>query len=185
MGSVFAARITRARQRVPHACSSIGKSSSNTDAMEEMHSFFCPGPFGFCDKNAPAWECWRENIPRKTRGYWVSTLKEGMCTASSPPGSCSWRVERTTTVDEKCLRNSIMSTVEASAPGCFTGCGPRNETSTCWIDCFFDAILGREARTSNLLPLGGVALDDLQKAWEKAFAPTWEGGCPVISMADT
>lgn len=146
--------------------------------------FFCPGPFGFCDKDAPAWECWRENIPRKTKGYWVSTLRQGMCNATSMPGSCSWQVQKTTTVNETCLRNSIMSTVEAASPGCFTGCGLRNVTSPCWIDCFFDTILGRSARTSNLLPLGGLSLDALQHAWDKAFAPTSQGGCPVLPAPD-
>lgn len=146
--------------------------------------FFCPGPFGFCDKDAPAWECWRENIPRKTKGYWVSTLKQGMCSSGSTPGSCSWKVLQTTTVNETCLRNSIMATVEAAAPGCFTGCGPRNVTSSCWIGCFFDTILGPEARTSNMLPLGGISLDAVQGAWEKAFAQTQEGGCPRLPVAD-
>merc|ERR1712187_304719 len=145
--------------------------------------FFCPGPFGFCDKDAPAWECWRENIPRKTHGYWVSTLKQGMCTDTSPPGSCSWKVLRTTTVNETCLRNSIMSTVEAASPGCFTECGVRNTTSPCWIGCFFTTFLGPEARSSNQLPLGGIALDSLQHAWEKAFEPIESGGCPVLPIS--
>lgn len=146
--------------------------------------FFCPSPFGFCDKTGPAWECWRENIPRKTRGYWVSTLREGMCTDSSPPGSCSWKVKETKTVNETCLRNSIMATAEASSPGCFTECGPRNTSSTCWIGCFFDTLLGTSARTSNMLPLGGISLDAITQAWEKAFAPTWKGGCPLVPGAD-
>ena len=120
------------------------------------------------------WGCWAENIPRKTGGFWYSTLKEGE--------GKSWKVQSLRTVNETCLKSSIISSVEKhSTDGCFSDCGPtRNITSACWISCFFDTLLGPNAKKSTQLPLGGMAVVDIEKSWTDAFLPESQGGCPQI-----
>lgn len=79
---------------------------------------------------------------------------------------------------EQCLKANLMSTVEAAGPDCFANCGPRNATSDCWIGCFFDTLLGTEARHSN--NYSGMPLQDVVDGWTKAFLDEEEGGCPKL-----
>merc|ERR1712187_134487 len=94
--------------------------------VEEDLWNFCPNEWTHCDAESPEWSCWAMNIPRKTGGNWYSTLQQGMCTPTSSIGACSWKVWSTQTIDEKCLKNQIMTRVEAASPGCFGSCGPRD-----------------------------------------------------------
>lgn len=147
---------------------------------------FCPNDFELCTARtaatAPEWACWDANIPRKTGGFWYSTLKEGMCNSSSKV--CGWKPKSTKTIHADCLKDKLMSAVEAYDRPCFETCGPRNVTSSCWISCFFDTILGPDARHSISKPLGGMPLADIEHAWKSAFSSEKEGGCTVIDMPD-
>ena len=105
-----------------------------------------------------------------------------MCASNSTVGSCGWQALSTRTVKEACLRDRLVSAVEAENRSCFEACGPRNETSSCWVDCFFDTVLGPEARKSNTKPVGGMSLEKLQQSWENAFETEKQGGCPVVDM---
>jgi len=146
---------------------------------------FCPSKWPHCSATSSEWVCWSENIPRKTGGYWYSTLKEGLCNKSSTTGSCSWKVESTRTVKDKCLKEKLVTRVESASPGCFGPCGPRNTTSSCWIGCFFDALLGPEARHSDSAPLSGMPVAEIEKAWTDAFLPEEQGGCPVQDIPES
>ncbi|CAE8593642.1 unnamed protein product [Polarella glacialis] len=141
---------------------------------------FCPNPFGggWCSARSQPYECWRENIPRKTGGLWYSQMREGMCNSSSPVGSCGWKVLSTSTVHERCLKNSIVREVEETSPDCFQTCGPRNETSSCWISCFFDTVLGPSARNSTVVQ--GMPMDRVVESWKRAFHPVIRGGCQQL-----
>jgi hypothetical protein len=154
--------------------------------MDKDIESYCPNDFQLCTAKtaatAPEWACWDANIPRKTGGFWYSTLKEGMCNKSS--SSCGWEAKSTQTVHADCLKDKLMSAVEAQGKPCFTSCGHRNVTSTCWISCFFDTVLGPDARHSVSKPLGGMPLADIKHAWTSAFSPEQEGGCKVVDMPD-
>mmetsp|Transcript_114977 Transcript_114977/g.365337 ORF Transcript_114977/g.365337 Transcript_114977/m.365337 type:complete len:363 (-) Transcript_114977:335-1423(-) len=132
----------------------------------------------FCSADSEDWKCWRSNIPRKTGGFWYSTLKEGHCEANSVTGSCGWKIRSTTSVRNTCLRDRLMTTVEGAAQDCFGTCGPRNSTSPCWIGCFFDTVLGPKARNST--EVAGLPTDTLVSAFTRSFASQAQGGCPII-----
>eukprot|EP01065_Artemidia_motanka_P000736 TRINITY_DN1033_c0_g1_i1.p1 TRINITY_DN1033_c0_g1~~TRINITY_DN1033_c0_g1_i1.p1 ORF type:complete len:343 (+),score=108.21 TRINITY_DN1033_c0_g1_i1:69-1097(+) len=127
-----------------------------------------------CTSTSPDWECWRSNLPRKTGGWWYSTLAEGQCNATSK--TCGWEVASTQTVNATCHRENMIETVEAADRGCFQGCGvPRNTSSPCWINCFFDTVLGPDARNTTAKPIGGMPLDDIVSGWKRSF-----NVCPTI-----
>lgn len=149
----------------------------NQSCGEEDFYRYCPSPWNNCNPELPPvvpWGCWASNIPRKTGGYWYSTLKEGE--------GRSWEVQSLKTINETCLKKTIVASVEKhDTKDCFKGCGPqRNESSSCWIGCFFDTILGPTAKQSTELPLGGMSVADIEKSWSKAFVPEAQGGCPEI-----
>jgi hypothetical protein len=142
---------------------------------------FCPSDYYTpCTPEAEDWVCWDANLARKTNGNWFSTLKEGLCD-SGLDVSCGWEVLSVNAVEETCVRDKLMTHVEEAAPSCFQNCGPRNQTSSCWIGCFFDTLLGQEARNSSRHPLGGMSVEDIQRGFlHGAFLPVSEGGCPVL-----
>lgn len=142
---------------------------------------FCPSDYYTpCTPEAEDWVCWDENVARKTNGNWFSTRKEGLC-LSGLDDSCGWEVLSVNAVEETCVRDKLMTHVEEAAPSCFQDCGPRNQTSSCWIGCFFDTLMGPEARNSSRLPLGGMAIEDIQRGFlQSAFLPESEGGCAVV-----
>lgn len=87
------------------------------------------------------------------------------------------------TVKEQCLKGHLIRSVEqADQTGCFTACGPRNTTDACWIGCFFDTLLGKDARKSTALPLGGMSVADVERGWADAFLPEAQGGCAAQLM---
>merc|ERR1712224_698476 len=104
----------------------------------------------------------------------------GYCGSNSEAGTCGWRAISLRTVRNSCLKDKIMTAVEDTSPNCFNGCGPRNSTSSCYIGCFMDAILGPQARKSSTVALSGMPLADIVKAWDSAFSAESEGGCPTV-----
>jgi len=158
----------------------LGRKCQDVDAFD-----FCPSYWEACNgfHSGPPWACWLSNIPRKTGGWWFSTLKQGHCHKKSAPDSCSWKSLARKTIKERCLSNVLVSTVEAhDKSGCFQKCGPRNETSSCWISCFFDTLLGKNARYSVKKPLGGMPAAEIAKGWTNAFLPQEEGGCEEVEI---
>eukprot|EP00658_Telonema_sp_P-2_P018667 TRINITY_DN17318_c0_g1_i4.p1 TRINITY_DN17318_c0_g1~~TRINITY_DN17318_c0_g1_i4.p1 ORF type:complete len:382 (-),score=67.16 TRINITY_DN17318_c0_g1_i4:76-1221(-) len=167
-------------------CWNCWKSNYNTSLKTNCAGpdaqVLCPNPWDFCKDGSPKvpWSCWETNIVRKTGGWWYSTQEEGHCDGTNKP-SCSWRTFGSRTINETCLRDTVASTVEShDKDGCFNGCGVRNMSSSCWIGCFFDTLLGPEASTSYSKPLGGMAVEDVQRSWTDAFQPPEQGGCPPI-----
>lgn len=166
------------------ACVQLHKQSLNETCLDEKDLFgFCPNPWQNCNATSPEWGCWSENIPRKTGGFWYSTLKEGQCTEQSAMNTCSWKVLGMKTVKEECLKDVLMSRVETNGKDCFQTCGPRNTTSACWIQCFFDTVLGEGARHSVYKPLGGMPINEIEQGWTDAFLPKEQGGCEEVSMS--
>lgn len=170
------------------ACGACIDSDANWDELEiatceddDIYGF-CPSPWQRCNATSPEWACWSENIARKTGGLWYSTLKEGHCNETSPNGSCTWKVRALKTIHAECLKGVLIATVESNGPECFQACGPRNTTSSCWISCFFDTVLGKDARHSTSKPLRGMPLDTLARGWTDAFLSKDEGGCVDVDV---
>jgi len=175
----------QSNQQKCYECIDLYKEDLNKSCTDERYLYeFCPSPWETCNATSPEWGCWSENIPRKTGGFWYSTLAEGQCTDSSAPGSCGWKVLAMKTVKEKCLKNLLMTRVETYGSSCFKSCGARNVTSPCWVQCFFDTILGEGARHSKTQPLGGMPMAEIEKGWTDAFLPADQGGCSEVFLND-
>jgi hypothetical protein len=161
-------------QHDPHACTPpVG--------MIDITTLFANSSYLHCDSNSPNFTCWQLNTANKLNGTWYSTLVEGMCNKTSGP-ACTWRVaEVVKRVNKTCSDNVIYTMVEANNPSCFNACGkPRNIKSPCWINCFYDTVLGPEAAYSPTF--SGIPVADLLNAWSLPFAsedPS-KGGCPAL-----
>jgi hypothetical protein len=148
-----------------------------------------------CRTGSPNYQCWRDNVAKKTGGLWYSTTDKGYCgDGTSPdPANCTWRVNKVVKVVNKtCSDNSIYTKAEkfdagTEGAGCFAqsscpvGAGLRNTSSECWISCFYETLLGPYAGT----PGGNVTgwpLSDVLSAWHQPFASDdeTEGGCPAL-----
>jgi len=187
---------TKCAAALKKSCGNVSRDSNTCGSCIKMHYHkllvatcdaldlyqFCPSQWYGCNSTSPEWMCWAENIPRKTEGQWYSTLQQGLCNTTSPVGSCSWKVLSTRTIREPCLKNKLMSHVESTTPSCFASCGPRDMSSPCWVGCFFDAVLGPEARHSTQVPLGGLPTSELERTWSGAFLPVEDGGCEHVDM---
>ena len=72
--------------------------------------------------------------------------------------------------------------IKADKAGCFAQCGGQlNTTDLCWLRCFFETVLGPDAK----VPGGavtGMPLSDLLDAWDRPFASEdpAAGGCPPL-----
>jgi len=179
-------------------CGSVQTNASSCSTCQYYHSWelskagcgqydayrWCPST-GCTAEPGDEWKCWHANIAQKAQGLWYSHLEAGLCNETSAPGSCGWRVLSTSTVHEKCLRSVLADTVEAADDtGCFEACGPRNQTSTCWIGCLFDTMLGLNAKHSAKEgDVTGMPLEDVIAGWTKPFLDESEGGCPKVDGA--
>jgi hypothetical protein len=91
-------------------------------------------------------------------------------------------------VNKSCADASLQTAVEGVAKrqgnDCFNGCnhGLRNTSSPCWIRCFEETILGKEASKPGGA-LGGMSLESLLTAWAAPFESneTANGGCPALA----
>lgn len=137
---------------------------------------------------------WHGNTLAKTYGFWFSTWADGECRAGDTTQTfCSWRlVEVVKKIAKTCSDDAINKVIvdgDKNAPWgarCFNTCSQadqKNTSSKCWIECFYNNVLGPKG-TSELLnhtsPDFGIPLKDLHNAWTKPFLPTANGGCPDI-----
>ena len=133
-----------------------------------------------CYSREPNWSCWRGKTAMKTvDGMWFSTLANGLC--NSTASWCTWRVlEVAKRVSQSCLNNNLYDAVEGYNRSAFAPCGARNTSSTCWIEAFYDSLLGSEVLTGG--PIGGVPLATLDAAWQGSFRgdDPATGGCKPI-----
>lgn len=134
--------------------------------------------------NAEEWQWWRWNIANKTGGLWYSTVAVGECTqpATQP---CFWYVDSVVKrIMKNCSDVQIYDEVTNYNPSCFNGCPqPRNTSSTCWVGCFYETVLGAGAGSGPLSsPQAGMPFDLILKAFEKPFLSSdpSKGGCPAV-----
>lgn len=137
---------------------------------------------GKCEEWDAEWKCWHEHVVAKTKGKWISTVKDGYCGdgSSTAPDGCTWRVMPGTTpkaIEKECSDNVIYDVIENyddNAKHCFGSCddsGPghlRNESSFCWVRCFFKTFLGEDGGAATWTS-GGIPMEQVTKAWEDAF----------------
>ena len=127
---------------------------------------------------------WETNLANRTNQVddvgtmWYSTLQDGDC---DDPGteSCHWRlVETVKKVNSTCMRAHMHSTLEQTAAHCFSQCPqPRNSSSMCYIECFYEALLGPDG--GRLTPAkGGLNGTEIIALWLQAFAV-----CPALPLA--
>ena len=92
---------------------------------------------------------------------------------------CWWRlhsVERL--VNSSCVNDRLIDTVLTKRPSCFAACPqPHNQSSTCWIQCLFETLVGNQTSSPPVLPMTKATLTN---AFEAAFAPESAGGCPEV-----
>eukprot|EP01052_Picozoa_sp_SAG31_P072119 SAG31_NODE_31079_length_372_cov_1.142857_1_plen_59_part_10 len=47
---------------------------------------------------AQLWDCWKDNVVKKTGGFWYSTVSAGYCapgqSVAEDGGQCTWRVKQ-------------------------------------------------------------------------------------------
>lgn len=133
---------------------------------------------------SPQYIWWLHNLVDRVQGLWYSTPASGECTASSAPGTCHWRlVESKRRVLKSCQMKYVFGQVTTKNPSCFNKCAqPSNSTSTCFIECFYDTLLGPFAGHHNTPPSGGMTGEEIASMW--AFPvrnDETKGGCPQFN----
>ena len=116
------------------------------------------------------------SLSNTMNGSWFSTQKAGECAPGQTVGEdCWWRqVKQTANVNATCVNDKMIDAVVARRGGsCFDDCAdPKDQSSVCWITCFFETINGNE--TAGLAPTNRSLILD---AFVGAFAAT---GCPEV-----
>lgn len=112
-------------------------------------------------------------------GYWYSTPSAGECKPGESVGTngCSWRVLSAVYKNASCMNQLVDSAVEKHGKACFDRCHqPLNTTSTCYLDCYRDSLLGHPGLNISKMPK-----EQLIGPWEHGFVENdpRKGGCPA------
>jgi len=112
---------------------------------------------------SPNYQFWQHNMATKLMaGEWYSTIatSEGV----------SWRlVETQKRIYASCHDDVMMGAVAKLGSPCFNACPqPTNQTSVCYISCFFDTLLGNGSGSSTT-PTGGLSADEISNLWTAPF----------------
>jgi len=128
-----------------------------------------------------AWDYWNYNTAalfgNTGQGEWYSLVSRDEGTM--------WRNATTLKkINAACQSRALDKLVQQTGQACFDACPqPTNQSSTCWVDCFFATVLGPDADTTTKPPgsqQGAMDVDQLATAWLSGFGsddPS-EGGCP-------
>lgn len=84
-------------------------------------------------------------------------------------------------INAGCQATALDALVAKRGEGCFRSCPqPLNTSTTCWVDCFFETVLGKGHNTS-VTPAGGMEPGDVTGAWLQGFNSDdpAEFGCPA------
>ena len=130
------------------------------------------------------WQWWRVNLARKmgggpAGGAWYSTTSGGSCHGNTS-ATCYWRLKETKrTIASTCLLHRVGDAVVASNRTCFDSCPqPTNQSSVCWVECFMGNVLGPDGSVKLINASAGIPIGTITAAWNGAFAPVANGGCP-------
>jgi hypothetical protein len=124
---------------------------------------FAPNPY-----DGETSQRWESNLANRTGGLWYSALQEGE--------GKYWRLAETVKkVNASCMSVHWSQRLEKNAVGCFKGCPqPTNSSSMCYIECFFEGLLGPDG--GRMTPaVGGLTGEEIIGLWLDAFA-----ACPAL-----
>lgn len=85
------------------------------------------------------------------------------------------------TINAECQRKWLYESVVTHGHTCFNACpSPKNTSDSCWIECFFDTVLGEKSGAS-LHPVGGLNYTQVIDWWLAGFKSDDQsvGGCPA------
>ena len=141
--------------------------------------------------------CWARAAPAangsRCASAWRSTLKHRLWPTHIPTRAPSPRARRTDegvfwrnarvvkAINSKCQATALDAAVAKTGAGCFDLCPqPANASSACWVDCFFETVLGK-GHNSSVAPEGGMRASDVTAAWLRGFESDEpaQGGCPA------
>ena len=139
--------------------------------MAPMPSFF----------NRNAWDFWNYNAASRFGetgdGAWYSLV--------AAHEQRFWRnATIVKTINKRCQSRTVDHLVQRAGAPCFAKCPqPTNSSSLCWIQCFFDTVLGPGSNSTLKGPgkqQGALELAALTEAWTAGFASDdpKRGGCP-------
>jgi len=139
-----------------------------------------------CGRGSTNWECWHDNIAKKTGGNWYSAFKNGYGT--------QWKVSQIIKrVNKTCSDNVINTAVEKAGPAIFKKFGAktgaaRNTSSPQYVTAWYTTVLGAAAGTPGGAagPAIGMNLATLEASWDAPFASEdpAKGGCPDLPVDD-
>lgn len=114
-------------------------------------------------------------------GYWYSTPVTAECKPGEPVGTngCSWRVLSAVYKNASCIDKLVDSAVEKYGKVCFDMCAqPLNSTSTCYLYCYRDTLLGYPGLNISKMPK-----EEIIGPWEHGFVESdpSKGGCPEVT----
>jgi hypothetical protein len=141
----------------------------------------------------------RYNLAQRIGGQWWSTVGAvngvggGECTEGpAKPAGCTWRLAETEKrVMKDCADNSMNAAVvkAGEAAGCLNKCPqPTNTSSVCWVDCFYNTVLGPKGSTQPLVNTShaddGLSTSQLLAMWAAPFdsEDLAKGGCPAVHV---
>jgi len=147
----------------------VGQESVEPGFLAAIH----PNPF----TNNKDVDYWAWNTAGKMRGgNWYSLDAKGE--------GVYWRNPKIVkSINADCQAKWLQQVVEQEGQDCFGSCrdfqGGLDESSQCYMNCFFDTALGKGSGSS-LNPSGGLSRDVLIQAWAKGFTSDdmSQGGCP-------
>lgn len=101
---------------------------------------------------------------------WYSTVTAGDCD-SPDRESCEWKLSKTVKeVNATLHSNMVQKKVEKLGSQCFGKCpeGTANPHTSCYIHCYYNALLGEDSATK-VNGTGGLASSAIVKLWTDAF----------------
>ena len=97
--------------------------------------------------------------------------------ATFPPCGSTWRVVEATYRNASCVDKRVDAAVEAYGTPCFATCPhPLNRTSTCYLDCYKNTLLGDAEYNITAMPPHRIV-----DPWVAGFGVA--EGCPEITPA--
>jgi len=181
---------TRGTNRTADTCLNLyGKPTVGIENLANNHAK------DDCDEDKADYYCWSEHVGAKFQGVWYSMPKDGFCGHNaSELRDCTWRVmEVTKVVDKRCADHAMFSMLEEfetteqnDENQCFSGCDDsgigvvRNTSSTCWIKCLYEAVLGTNGGKGPLLwdvnDNNGIPTHRMVDLWNNLFHQQQDGG---------
>lgn len=145
---------------------------------DKDHCNMAPEPSIFSRK---PWDYWNYNTAalfgNTGQGFWYSLV-------AKDEGKYWRNAKAVKIINQQCQTRALDQLVASTGKQCFSACSqPTNQSSSCWVDCFFETVLGPDADKKLKPPgsqAGAMGLDDLAAAWLQGFGsddPT-AGGCP-------